>query len=68
MVATPSNDQDFWERLWSRPVRERAGGVAGRRPNAHLTAEVGGLRRDLQAPGRGGGRRDVGLCRTPRTV
>jgi SAM-dependent methyltransferase len=46
-VATPSYDQDFWEQLWSRTLRERAGDVARRPPNAHLTAEVGGLRPGL---------------------
>ena len=43
-VATLSYDRDFWEQLWSRTLRERAGDVARRPPNAHLTAEVGGLR------------------------
>ncbi len=43
-VATPSYDQDFWEQLWSRTLRERAGAVARRPPNAHLTAETRGLR------------------------
>jgi SAM-dependent methyltransferase len=46
-VATPSFDRDFWEQLWSRTLRERAGDVARRPPNAHLTAEAAGL-----APGR----------------
>ena len=46
-MATPSYDQDFWEQLWSRTLRERAGDVARRPPNAHLTAEVGGLRPGL---------------------
>jgi SAM-dependent methyltransferase len=46
-VATPSYDKDFWEQLWSRTLRERAGDVAGRLPNAHLTAELGGLRTGL---------------------
>ena len=43
-IATPSYDQEFWEQVWSRTLRERAGDVARRPPNAHLTAEVGGLR------------------------
>ena len=60
-----SYDQDFWEQLWSRTLRERVGDVSRRPPNAHLTAKVGGLRRDLQAPGRDDGRKDVGVCRTP---
>ncbi len=40
----PSYDRDFWEQLWSRTLRERAGDVARRPPNAHLTAEAGNLR------------------------
>ena len=44
LVTTPSFDRDFWEQLWSRTLRERADAVADRPPNAHLTAEVGGLR------------------------
>jgi 2-polyprenyl-3-methyl-5-hydroxy-6-metoxy-1,4-benzoquinol methylase len=43
-VAAPSFDRDFWEQLWSRTLRERAGDVARRPPNAHLVAEVGDLR------------------------
>jgi 2-polyprenyl-3-methyl-5-hydroxy-6-metoxy-1,4-benzoquinol methylase len=42
-VTTPSYDRDTWEHLWSRTLRERGGDVARRPPNAHLTAEVGGL-------------------------
>jgi SAM-dependent methyltransferase len=36
----PSYDRDFWEQLWSRTLRDRAGDVALRPPNAHLTAEA----------------------------
>ena len=43
-MATPSYNQDFWEQLWSRTLRERAGDVARRPPNAQLTAETRGLR------------------------
>jgi SAM-dependent methyltransferase len=43
-VVTPSYDREFWEQLWSRTLRERAADVARRPPNAHLTAEVSGLR------------------------
>jgi SAM-dependent methyltransferase len=39
-VAMPSYDRDFWEQLWSRTLRDRAGDVARRPPNAHLTAEA----------------------------
>src|ERR1700716_3107003 len=46
-MATPSYDRDFWEQLWSRTLRERAGDVVRRPPNAHLTAEARGLRPGL---------------------
>jgi SAM-dependent methyltransferase len=46
-MTTPSYDRDFWEQLWSRTLRERAGDVARRPPNAHLTAEATGLRPGL---------------------
>ena len=46
-MTTPSYGRDFWEQLWSRTLRERGGDVARRPPNAHLTAEVGGLRPGL---------------------
>jgi 2-polyprenyl-3-methyl-5-hydroxy-6-metoxy-1,4-benzoquinol methylase len=40
----PSYDQDFWEQLWSRTLRERADDVARRPPNAHLIGEAADLR------------------------
>jgi SAM-dependent methyltransferase len=43
-VTTPSYDRDFWEQLWVRTLRERAGEVELRRPNTHLTGEVSGLK------------------------
>jgi SAM-dependent methyltransferase len=43
-VTTPTYDRDFWEQLWARTLRERAGGVARRPPNAHLIREVSGLK------------------------
>jgi SAM-dependent methyltransferase len=46
-VTASSYDRDFWEQLWSRTLRERGGNVARRPPNAHLTAEVNGLRPGL---------------------
>jgi SAM-dependent methyltransferase len=48
-VADPEKryDRDFWERLWSRTLRERADDVASRPPNAHLTGAVGDLRPGL---------------------
>jgi SAM-dependent methyltransferase len=36
----PSYDRDFWDQLWSRTLRQRAGDVARRPANAHLTAEA----------------------------
>lgn len=42
-MATPRFDQDFWEQLWSRTLRERAADVARRSPNAHLIAEIARL-------------------------
>jgi SAM-dependent methyltransferase len=43
-VTTPSYDRDFWEQLWARTLRERAGDIALRPPNAHLTSAVSGLK------------------------
>jgi SAM-dependent methyltransferase len=43
-MTTPGYDQNFWEQLWSRTLRERADDVVRRPPNAHLTAEAEGLR------------------------
>ena len=40
-------DRDFWEGRWSEVLREHAAQVAGRPPNAYLTATAGDL-----APGR----------------
>jgi len=42
-VTTPAYDQDFWEQLWARTLREHADGVARRPPNAHLIAEASAL-------------------------
>jgi 2-polyprenyl-3-methyl-5-hydroxy-6-metoxy-1,4-benzoquinol methylase len=36
-------DQNFWEERWSRVLREHSDRVSQRSPNAHLTAELGGL-------------------------
>jgi 2-polyprenyl-3-methyl-5-hydroxy-6-metoxy-1,4-benzoquinol methylase len=46
-MTKPSYDQDYWEQLWSKTLREHADKVATRPPNAHLMAEVASL-----APGR----------------
>lgn len=43
----PAFNQEFWEQLWSRTLREHADKVARRPPNAHLVAEAASL-----APGR----------------
>jgi SAM-dependent methyltransferase len=45
--AVPRFDQEFWEGRWSEVLREHAAQVAGRPPNAYLTATAGDL-----APGR----------------
>jgi 2-polyprenyl-3-methyl-5-hydroxy-6-metoxy-1,4-benzoquinol methylase len=36
-------DRSFWEQRWTHALREHGDRVARRPPNAHLTAEVGGL-------------------------
>lgn len=43
MTTKPKLDQDFWEQLWSKTLREQPGKVSRRRPNAHLLAEVADL-------------------------
>lgn len=43
-MTKPTYDQDFWEGLWSKTLREHADKVASKGPNAHLTTEVQGLR------------------------
>jgi SAM-dependent methyltransferase len=50
-VTEPTFDQDFWEQLWSKTLREHGDKVARRPPNAHLIAEVANLppRRALDA-------------------
>ena len=37
-------NREFWEERWSQALREHGDQAAQRLPNAHLTAEVGGLR------------------------
>ena len=39
-MSKPKFDQDFWEQLWSKTLREHADTVARRPPNAHLMAEA----------------------------
>jgi len=46
-MANPQFDQDFWERLWSKTLRDAPDKVARRPPNAHLLREAADL-----APGR----------------
>ena len=37
-------DRDSWEERWAQALRAHGDRVAQRPPNAHLTAEIGGLR------------------------
>jgi 2-polyprenyl-3-methyl-5-hydroxy-6-metoxy-1,4-benzoquinol methylase len=46
-MTKPKYDQDFWEQLWAKTLREHADKIARRPPNAQLMAEAAGL-----APGR----------------
>jgi hypothetical protein len=46
-MTDASYDQNYWEELWSKTLREHADKVAHRPPNAHLTAEVASLRPGL---------------------
>lgn len=46
-MDTPTFDHDYWDRLWSKTLREHAEAIARRPPNAHLRAELATL-----APGR----------------
>jgi 2-polyprenyl-3-methyl-5-hydroxy-6-metoxy-1,4-benzoquinol methylase len=46
-MPTTKFDQEFWEQLWSKTLREHGEKVARRPPNAHLLAETAGL-----SPGR----------------
>ena len=39
-MTKPTYDHSFWERLWSKTLREHADKVAQRPPNAHLVGEV----------------------------
>ena len=42
-MANPKFDQEFWEQLWSKTLREQAEKVARRPPNAHLMLEAADL-------------------------
>lgn len=42
-MTKPRFDQDFWEQLWSKTLREDADKVARRPPNAHLLVEAAKL-------------------------
>jgi 2-polyprenyl-3-methyl-5-hydroxy-6-metoxy-1,4-benzoquinol methylase len=42
-MTKPQYDQDYWQQLWSKTLREHADKVASRPPNAHLMAEVASL-------------------------
>lgn len=39
----PILNQDFWEQLWAKTLREQPDKVARRPPNAHLMAEIANL-------------------------
>lgn len=39
-MTKPEFDQDYWDQLWSKTLREHADKVTGRPANAHLMAEV----------------------------
>ncbi len=42
-MTKPTFDQDFWEQLWSKTLREHGDKIAHRPPNAHLMAEAAKL-------------------------
>lgn len=42
-MTTPAYDQQFWETLWSKTLREHAHKVAQRPPNAHLIQDLSAL-------------------------
>jgi SAM-dependent methyltransferase len=42
-MSKPTFDQDYWEQLWSKTLREHGDKVARRPPNVHLTAEAAEL-------------------------
>jgi 2-polyprenyl-3-methyl-5-hydroxy-6-metoxy-1,4-benzoquinol methylase len=42
-MTTPQFDQDFWQQLWTKTLREHADKVAHRPPNAQLMAETAQL-------------------------
>lgn len=42
-MDTPRFDHDYWDRLWSKTLREQADVIARRPPNAHLRAELATL-------------------------
>lgn len=42
-MSKPTFDQQFWEQLWSKTLREHADKVASRPPNPHLMAELAEL-------------------------
>lgn len=42
-MSKPTYDQEFWEQLWSKTLREQADKVARRPPHAQLMAEAASL-------------------------
>lgn len=46
-MTAPKYDQEFWEQLWTKTLREHADKVASRPPSAYVTTELASL-----APGK----------------
>lgn len=42
-MTKPKFDQDYWEQLWAKTLRDHGDKIARRPPNAHLTTEIAGL-------------------------
>ena len=43
LMTKPTFDQDFWEQLWSKTLREHGAKASLRPPNAHLIEEIADL-------------------------
>jgi SAM-dependent methyltransferase len=39
-MTKPTYDHEFWEKLWSKTLREHADKISSRPPNVHLTTEA----------------------------
>lgn len=46
-MSTGTFDRDFWERRWAQALRDHPDRIAGRQPNAHLSAETHDLQPGL---------------------